>query len=135
MTSTIWIIRQNSFLYKMEQEMQRQILMAVEDKKLIEYYQLVTDLIANDPDLLKELVQAVPPNNNKQGPKMPPFAIARHKEVVFLSGINKVLLKKLVLISKENKSSKSKSDIVNEIFQFWVENNGNLRPNEPEDED
>jgi len=80
-------------------------------------------MIRNEPDLLKIILQAAD-EEHRTGPKTPPYAEGKHKSIVYLSGTNVVLLKKMVRDEKKAdcNTKVTRSVIINHMIEYYLEN-------------
>jgi len=101
--------------------------------KLAEKYhrELVAKTVRNNPELLKKLFEPAPEDTRRggHGPPKKPYAEARFKHALYLSGANETLLKELVRLSEESAERKgvahkqTKSIWVNTIIEQWLTTN------------
>jgi len=101
--------------------------------KLAEKYhrELVAKMVREQPELLKKLFEPAPPDTRKNGhgPPKRPYAEARFKHALYLSGANETLLKELVRLSTEsakrkgNPHKQTKSIWINTILEQWLSTN------------
>jgi len=88
----------------------------------------VTRIIKNDKDLRELLAEKAEPEH-RTGPVTPDYAEKKHKNVIYLSGTNVVLLKKMV--RDEEKADPytkvTKSVIVNRMVEYFLENHKNAK--------
>lgn len=88
----------------------------------------VVNLVKKEPDLLKMLLEETEPQY-RTGPVTPDFADKKHKTVVYLSGVNVILLKKMVQDSKKNNefTKVTKSVILNRMMEYYLESHPNKK--------
>ena len=90
--------------------------------------ELVAKIVRGQPELLQKLFEPAPEDTRRggHGPPKPPYAEARFKHAVYLSGANETLLKELVRLSTESAKRKgvphkqTKSLWLNTIIEQWL---------------
>ena len=87
----------------------------------------VATIIRDQPEQLQKLFEAAPPDTRKggHGPRQPEYSIAKHKQAVYLSGANVLLLQEMVrkakMIFPDKKDNKiTKSAILNRMIEDWL---------------
>ena len=122
----IWIFQANIILTNL---MDNQNLENLEDFEAISKQQVqemaqthkerVAQLVVTDTDLIEELFKAPEESGLvRSGPRKTPYADKRHKEIIYLTGTNIILMKKLIRMVND---PKAKSAILNKMIEFFVE--------------
>ena len=90
---------------------------------LITHKDRVRKLVKKDPDLLEMLLEETA-SKPRRGATPPDFAEMKHKTVVCLSGVNVVLLQKMIRDTEnKNKFTKvTKSVILNRMMEYYLKN-------------
>lgn len=88
----------------------------------------VSRMVKDDPELL-DLLNSVHEPQFRSGPATPAYAERKHKHVVYLSGVNEILLKKMVQDEQKADSCTkvTKSVIVNHMIEYFLENHTNAK--------
>jgi len=97
-------------------------------RELTNHRQLVKKLIKSEPDLI-EMLDEKSEWECRTGPVTPDFAEGKHKSIVYLSGYNVVLLKKMVRdeLKADPCTKVSKSTIINRMVEYFLDNNTNAK--------
>lgn len=94
----------------------------------MEHKQRVEKMIKRERDLV-ELITQKTTQKFTNGPRKPHYAEGKHKSVVYLSGTNIVLLKKMVRDEKKADpwTKVTKSVILNRMVEYFLENHTNAK--------
>jgi len=100
----------------------------------MEHVDRVKRLVRREPDLLETLIQPYKPTF-KQGPRKPPYAEAKQKSVVNMTGANIILLKKMVRdeLKADSCTKVTKSLIVNYMMEYYLENHTDAKSRKMQD--
>ncbi len=89
----------------------------------------VAEFVHSDEDLLNKLFEPAPEETEeiRTGPITPPFAEGKQKSIIYLSGINLILIDKMMRLANEGiktkkKGKETKSSIINRVIENTFKN-------------
>ena len=90
--------------------------------------QRVKNIIKREGDLV-ELLNQKTSQKFTNGPRKPDYAEGKHKSIMYLTGTNVVLLKKMVRDEQkaDPRTKVTKSAIVNRMMEYFLENHTNTK--------